>query len=397
MPDHHAILSPSSAHRWISCPASIRLEALIPVPKESSEGSSYAAEGTLAHSLGELKARLRFGMVDSATYSFEELVLMTECYDRGWDWEEMQRHTDDYVELIADRMTLFPHSTLRLERRVHPQVPECWGTADVIIISPQHVEIIDLKYGTGIRVDAEGNPQLRLYGVGALELADLLGDIKLVRCTVFQPRRDSVSTEELTAEELRHWRDSIIPIAEDALSGSDVFGPSQEACRFCPAAGDCKARMEAAAAEDFATDPDLLTPEEVGDLLTRLPEVRAWLSDFETAAMRRMYDERQHIPGWKVVYSGGRRSVVDPEAARKALLAAGYTEDMYLKPPAERALKTLGDLEKLCGRDSFRELLEEPGYVAKPLGSPTIVPEADPRPVIDPNAAAAADFQEEPE
>lgn len=390
MPGHHAILSPSSAERWLSCPASVRVEALIPKPKEAD--NDYAAEGTLAHSLGELKARLRFGMVAPQQYGNEEMILMAECERHGWDWPAMQAHTDAYVELIAERMTVHPHSTLRLERRVATGVPESWGTADVIIISPVHVEVIDLKYGTGIKVHAPGNPQLRLYGCGGLDLADLLGDVEEVRCTVYQPRLDHVSTEVLTAAELRAWRDSITPIAEEALAGSMRFGPSEKACRFCPAAGDCRARMEAAAAEDFAEDPDLLTPEDVAVLLGRLDEVKAWLRDFEAAAMRRMYAERQHIPGWKVVLSGGKRAIKDPEGAAAALAAAGFKEDDYLKPPGPRALQTLGALEKLCGKARMTELLEAPGYVAKGDGSPTIVREADPRDPVDAVAAATADF-----
>lgn len=392
MPGHHAILSPSSSHRWISCPASVRLTSLIAVPTESS--SEYAAEGTLAHSLGELKARYRFGMIGANQYANEETVLMTECLANGWDWEEMQVCTDAYVDLIADRMKDYPNSVLMLERRVSSGVPESDGTADSIIVSPEHVETIDLKYGQGIRVEARGNPQLRLYACGALDMADLLGEVKTVRCTVFQPRLDHVSTEELTADELRAWREFVIPIALEALDGSDRFGPSADACRFCPAAGDCKARMEAAAAEDFGHDPDLLTPEEVGDLLGRLPEVKSWLADFEKAAMRRMYDEEQHIPGWKLVLSGGRRAVTNEEAAAQVLTEFGFTEEQYAPRPAPKMLG-IGALEKLIGKEAFRDHLEVPGFVTKGTGSPTIVPEADPRPPIDQHAEAARDFAEE--
>lgn len=396
MPGHHALLSPSSSHRWISCPASVRVQALLPKSLESE--SVYAAEGTLAHSLGELKARYRFGMVDANTYGDDEMLLMTVCESNGWDWPAMQLHTDAYVDLIAERMAVYPNSVLRLERRVHTGVPESWGTSDATIISPVHVETIDLKYGTGIKVWAAGNPQLRLYGVGALELADLLGDVQHVRCTVFQPRLDHTDSEEISAEELRAWRDSIIPIAEEALAGSDRFGPSEDACRFCPAAGDCVARMEAATAADFAHDPDLITPDHAAELWDLLPMMKSWISDFETAMMRRMYDERQQVPGLKVVLSGGKRGVRDPAGAAAALAAAGYDEDSYLKPlPTDRAVQGIGVLEKLCGKEEFARLLEEPGYVAKGDGNPTIVRESDPRAPIDPVAAAAADFKEEPE
>ena len=392
MPGHHALLSPSSSHRWISCPASVRLTSLIAVPGESS--SEYAEEGTHAHSLGELKARHRFGMIDGNAYEAEHRVLQTEAERRGWDWDEMEVCTDAYVDLIADRMKDHPHSTLRLERRVVSGIPECWGTADAIIISPVHVETIDLKYGQGIRVEARGNTQLRAYSAGALDSADLLGEVETVKCTVFQPRLDHVSTEVLTAEELRAWRESVIPIAVEALEGSDRFGPSEEACRFCPAAGDCKARMEAAAAEDFGHGPDLLTPDEVSELYGRLPEVKSWLADFEKAAMRRMYDEGQHIPGWKLVFSGGRRAVVDEASAVEALKALEYSPEQFMTKPEPKILG-IGALEKLVGKEPFRTALEEPGYVAKGQGSPTIVPETDPRPPIDPHAEAARDFAEE--
>ena len=182
MPDQHARLSPSAAKRWISCPASVRLAAAVPPEPDSP----YAAEGTAAHALGEYKAQAE--LLDDSHDGGAFAALEDAARDAGWDLDEMHEHTDAYVELLRERLAAVPHSVLMLEQRVNTGLPMCWGTSDAVIVSPEHVEIVDLKYGAGVPVSAYENEQLMLYGVGALDtFGDLLGTTERVVMTVFQP------------------------------------------------------------------------------------------------------------------------------------------------------------------------------------------------------------------
>lgn len=356
------------------------------------EDSIYAREGTAAHALGELKARYRILEEMSLSEFNERLAEWQEEYDDIWsfaDRVDMDDHTDAYVELLKERMLLYPNSVLLLEQRLDTGVPTCWGTSDAVIVSPRHVEIVDFKYGAGVFVDAEDNSQLRLYAVGALDMyGDLLGHTEIVRVTVHQPRMDNTSTEEITPLELRTWRDKdVIPIAEIALGDDAPFGPSDTACRWCPASGRCKAQLEAVFNEDFERDPETMTAEEMGDTLPRIEQIKQWLAAFEIAALSMAYSEGKDIPGYKVVISGGRRSVTDPDGALEALIAAGYDQEQVgvFKP------KGIGELETLLKKD-FKLLLEDTGLVRKGDGRPSLVPEDDKRPAANPNAQAQKEF-----
>lgn len=390
MPSQHAVLSPSSAERWISCPASVRMASEVGAPPSTN---IYAEEGTCAHELGELEARLSFGMITAAQATRERNKRRTRWQKKigltEEQEEEMATHIAGYVILLHERMDRHPGSVLLLEQRVPSGVPSCWGTSDAVIVSPVHVEIIDLKYGMGIFVMVNGNPQLRLYGVGALEaFGNLLGTIEDVFITVYQPRKDNVATEEMSAEDLVAWRDSIIPIAESALGDDAPFGPSEEACRYCPAAGQCRAQLEWATSVDFADDPFILSNEEIADVLTRVPAIIKWCEAVQTLALDKIYSKREHLPGWKVVQSGGRRAITDPDAAIEALLAVGHALDEV----SVRKPKGIGDLEKLLGKTEFESVLGP--YVAKGTGKPSLAPEDDSRPSIDPNDEAQKEFTE---
>lgn len=385
----HAKLSPSASERWISCPASIRMESELPPALKATE-SIYAHEGTLAHALGELEAAHSLGKTTKRERNAAFKKWKAEAHLVESDLEDMQRHVADYVALIHERKALHPHSQVLLEQRVQTGIPGCWGTSDTVIVSPEHVEIIDLKYGQGVPVSAVGNSQLRLYGVGALDtFGDVLGETQVVRMTVFQPRLDSCSTEELSADELRAWRDSIIPIAEEAARPDAHFGPSEEACRWCPAAGICRARMERLAANDFGRDPDHLEPEELADLLGKLPEIKDWVAAVEDTALRLAYSGGTAIPGWKVVLTRGRRFITDHEAAIDTLVKLGYAvEDI-----ATRKVQGIGVLEKLLGKKGFETHLGD--LVAKSTGQPAIVPEDDERSAVDPEGEASKEFGEQ--
>lgn len=396
-PAAHAKLSPSASSRWISCPASIRMEQHAP----KGGDSVYAREGTIAHALGEIEASLAFGLITKRKYTAALRAWRKEFDAQGYDagvLEEMQGHIVDYVALIRERMERHPNSQLLLEQRLDTGVPTCWGTSDVVIVSPVHVEIIDLKYGAGLAVSAWGNSQLRLYGLGALDTyGDMLGDTQRVYMTVFQPRLESTSTEDLSPDALRLWRtDTVLPKAEQALGPDAPFGPSESACRWCPAAGICTTRTEVATREDFGTpytetplaptSPEVMTPEQLGMVLTRIPEIKAWCAAVEAHALDAAYTQGQHIPGWKVVKSGGQRKITDPTAAIQTLIDSGFKAEQV----ADFKIKGIGVLEKLLGKKEFPVVLD--GLIGKTEGKESLVPESDARQAITPAGQAAADF-----
>lgn len=391
MSNAHARLSPSASERWIACPASIRMEGRVPTEPESI----YAKEGTVAHALAELKASLAFGAITTRQYDARYRKWLQNHNDILTDEviDEMHVHTDAYVALVQERAALYPNSQVMFEQRLDTGVPTCWGTSDTVIVSPVHVEIIDFKYGAGVAVEAEENPQLRLYALGALDTyGDLLGETEVVRSTVHQPRMNHVLTEELSPAAIRQWRDEVvIPAAELALGDDAPFSPSDEACRWCPASGRCKAQLEAVFATDFDRDPELLEPDEVAEKLGHVKMIRDWLNAFEIAALSMAYSEGTAIPGYKVVMSGGQRAIRDADAAVAKLVGAGFAraDVVNVKP------KGIGDLEKLLGKDKFKELLEDTGIVTKGDGKPALVPESDRRESINPNDEAAKAFGEE--
>lgn len=390
----HASLSPSSSERWTQCPASVRLVSTLP-PGEGT-ASIYAAEGTTAHALGEMEVSLTFGRITPGQHDLRQLKWERDALRAGYDVIEMKLHIRGYVDLVLERAALYPMSQVLVEQQVETGIPSCWGTADVVIVSPQHVEIIDLKYGQGVPVDATGNPQLRLYGVGALDTyGDVLGETEVVRCTVYQPRLSSTSTEEMTAAELRAWRDGLLPVAALALSDDAPFGPSETACRWCPASGQCRAQMEWATERDFGRPPDLLSLDELGEALFTLPAVRSWASAVELTALDLAYSKQKPIPGWKVVLSGGKRVILDGAAAIKVLLSRGFTEEEVSKT----SVRGIGELEILIktlpkvGRRNAKleDVLGE--LVTKTEGKPALVPEDDKRPAVSPATEAGKDFK----
>lgn len=386
----HATLSPSSADRWISCPASIRVVEALP-SQPDDHGSVYAMEGTAAHALAELMARFQI-LGDPATPSqyVKKVDKWRKKYDVAEDAEaEMTEHSQAYVDYLRRRLDEIPDAQLLLEQNLPTGLPDSFGTSDAVIVSPVFIESVDYKYGLGVRVEAVGNPQIRLYGVGALEAyGDLLGEVEQVRLTIFQPRLDHVVWEELTAAELRSWRDSIIPIAEEALGPDAHFGPGEGTCRWCPASGQCVAQRDWATLRDFGVKPDLMDDDELAEALNQIPFIKAWCSAVEEFCLNRAYSEGKPIPGYKVVMSGGRRSVSDPDGLFDAATALGYNVEAVatLKP------KGIGELEKALKGD-FDQVAAP--FITKGTGSPSLVPESDKRDAINPEGQAAVEFHKE--
>lgn len=376
-------------------------------PEERDQESAYAREGTIAHSLCEIEASLAFELTSEDQYRVEyQTWLEDEFTPMGYPegtLEEMSRHAASYVELLRERMDLHPDSVILLEQRMFSGVEGCWGTSDAVIVSPVHVEIVDFKYGAGVAVSAEGNTQLRLYACGALDTyGELLGEVEEVTATVHQPRLGSVSSETLTADELRAWRDEVVrPAAEETADPEARFGPSETACRWCPAKGFCRAQVVAATQEDFGpfidgeeprepAAPDLLTPEQMGRVLSRVPEIKSWLAAVEAAALEMAYAQGTPIPGYKVIRSGGRRKIEDGALAIQRLIDAGYRAEAV----ADFKPKGIGVLEKVVGgRRDLENLIGD--FIVKSEGRESLVEESDSRPAISPVSEAAEDFKEE--
>ena len=381
----HALLSPSSATRWLACTPSARLEQRFP-----DRSSGAAAEGTLAHALADLALSKMAGSISLLQYTDRVRPLLTSKYY----CEEMRDHVAAFVLFIQERYSaaqaitedarLFTETRLDLTQ----WVPEGFGTGDVIIIADGVLEIIDLKYGKGVPVDAFENKQMMLYALGAYYLYSLSFGIEQVRMTIYQPRLDSVTTYELTTDELLHWADeTLTPRAAMAFKGEGVFQPGAH-CRFCKAAGVCKANADfnlETVRHDFA-DHTTLSDEEISQILQRADLFTKWLSAVTEHAYAAALDGKQW-PDMKLVEGRSNRKIADELRAAEALKAAGVAEAEYLQPAK---LETITALEKNIGKIRFAEILS--GLILKPEGAPTLVPASDKRPAFNSVASAAADF-----
>lgn len=402
-PEKHALLSASSASRWLKCTAAPRFEEGLP-----ERTSEYAEEGRLAHAICELKVLKKCTPMSTRTYN----TRLNKLKKDPLYTPEMDKTSDLYLEHISEQVMAYDTApTVAVEVRVDfsEYVPEGFGTCDCCIIGGDLLSIVDYKHGKGVPVSAEGNPQMRLYALGALKrYAPIFGDtIKRVRMTIDQPRLDSYSSDTTTVEELRAWGESIKPTAQKAFSGLGEFVPGEH-CRFCRGKAQCRARANTnTALEDFkdcvpmsTATPEqlaqaeqdgqdgiptpLLTDAEIGDLLIRGQHLIQWYKDLEEYATKALLDGKP-IEGWKLVAGRSIRTFTDQEAAIQAVIAAGYDEALI----SDRKPKTLSELEKLMGKAEFAEKIG--GFVTKPLGKPTLALTSDKREVYNP---AAADFAE---
>lgn len=385
MPDVHARLSPSAAARWINCPGSIRLSDQVP-PAPSSE---YADEGTAAHALAELKLRAEIHEITNRKYAADLKKQRAGQYYCG----EMDEATDFYKDVVLEHLAgAGEDGELLIEQRfsLDAWAPGSFGTSDAVVIGNGVLEVIDLKYGKGIRVDAKGNPQLRLYALGAADLFEDLYDFESVRMTIVQPRLDHVSTDLITLQELLEWGSTVVqPAAEEAVRDNARI-ESGDWCRWCPAKAICRKRAEAQLAlarYDFA-DPDLLTDEEIGEILQKAEELQKWTADVQAYALQGAIDGK-HFDGWKLVEGRSVRKYADDLKVSEALQAAGYPEAALY----ERKLYGITAMEKVVGKKKLTEILGD--LIVKPAGKPVLVPETDKREAINTAAAAAADFSQE--
>ncbi|SFW18491.1 DUF2800 domain-containing protein [Selenomonas ruminantium] len=358
----HAKLSPSGADRWlIHCTPSANLEAQFP----SSAGEA-AAEGTAAHALCEHKLKRALKRRSHRPHS-------------DFDSDEMEDCADGYVAFVLEQMQEIPNALVCIEQRLDLQefVPEAFGTADCLIVGDGILHVIDFKYGLGVLVDAEQNPQMMLYALGALAMFGSLYDVAEVKMSIYQPRRENVSTWSISADELMVWTEETVrPRAQMAFKGEGAFTAGAW-CQFCRASPRCRARAEAqlsVAQKEFRLPP-VLTDEEIADLLPRLPEMVKWANAVSAYALQAAVNHGKKWQGYKLVSGRSVRKYVDEEKVAEAAQAAGF-KDIF-----EHKLITLTSMEKLMGKAMFNEVLG--GLIIKPQGKPTLVPESDKRPAID--------------
>lgn len=382
----HALLSPSSASRWLSCTKSAKLEEEFP-----DQDTIHTQTGTLAHAIAELYLTKHFTRMRRTTFEKR----LAELEEDPLYSDEMCRHAEsykDYVQSLYQDVGEKQKPIVEIERGIDLSsvVPESFGTCDCVVIAEPHMEVIDYKYGQGVEVSADGNPQLLLYALGALLLFEPVYDIETIGMSIFQPRLGKTDRVALTAGELRYWAEKIKPKAELAFAGDGAFVPSEDNCRFCKAKAVCRARAEEnlkLAELDFKK-PDLLTMDEIAEILPKLKDLVTWAKDIEDYALEEVRDHGQTIAGYKLVEGRSIRRYTDEAAAIEALEAEGFREEDI----TETKILGISAMEKKLGKAKFNEILD--GLVIKPEGKPALVPETDKRPAISSLSQAKKDFKE---
>lgn len=379
----HAKLSASGAKKWINCPGSVLLEGQCP-----NESSGYATEGTNAHALCE--AKIRFALKELTRYKYNKAVSGLETDP------SMEDYADGYRDFVIERYNaakaVCDDAVIELEKRLDfsAWVPEGFGTGDCIIAADGVLEIIDLKYGKGVKVDAESNPQLRLYALGAFSTYDYLYAIDKIRMTIYQPRMDNISSEEISVAELLTWGEGIKGIAQKAYAGCEEYHCGEHCdSAFCRARAICRAyadRQLEIARYDFA-QPNKLSLEEIADIIDRAADLAKWAKLIADYALDRAVNFNEKFPGYKLVEGrSNRKWNASEEDITLKLLSKGCIEDSF-RP---RKLLTITAMEKYLGKKDFAAWCGE--FVVKPPGAPTLVPESDKRPELNSIAKTKEDF-----
>lgn len=375
-PKGHAILSASSSDRWLHCPPSARL-----CETYEDKGSDYAREGTCAHELCEYKLRSALGL---------EAVDPTENLD--YYNEEMEDCASGYaafvMELVEAAKEHCHDPAVLVEQRVDFSrwVEQGFGTADCLIIADGTLQICDYKHGLGVLVSAEKNPQMMCYALGALEIFDDLYDITEVAMTIYQPRRQNVSTYRMPKDELYRWADEVLKPAADLAFAGDGNFLCGEWCGFCKAKHECRARAEAnmlLAQYDFKLPP-LLEDSEIEVILSRADQLVEWVNDIKEYALQQAISGKEWS-GFKIVEGRSNRRYTNEAAVTQTVQNAGFD-------PFEHKLLGITAMQKLLGKTRFEELLS--GFIEKPQGKPTLVRSSDKRPAMN---NAKSDFMEDNE
>lgn len=375
----HALLSASGSKRWLTCTPSARLEATLPEQKKPEGAFDHSKEGTMAHSLAEIKLRHQFGQIGYEEYEREyEIIKATPYFD-----EDFEANVDNYVLYV--RSQIGEGDTPLFEQRVDfsDWVPDGFGTADVVILSKHKIRVIDLKFGKGVPVHAQDNPQLRLYALGAYsKFKEEFPEIKEVEYTIHQPRLDSISTDGTSLTKLLDWANYFIkPKAKKAWAGSGEFLPGDH-CQFCKAKAQCRARADfntELAKQEFKAPP-LLSEEELINVLAKAQDLRTWVNDVEEFSLNKAVKENIIPEGFELTTTITHRKISDQELAAKVLKEKGLPEDQLWEP---RKLKSIASLEKM---------VPTKGQVTTWLGSLIVKPEGSPK-LIRVKETAKKDFE----
>ena len=365
----HALLSASSSARWLACPPSAVAAEAYP-----NEGTDFTREGTLAHEVAEWIASGR-SKDHGLDKGLDEGIAaeMVECAQNYRDYIQEQIKDDNAVVLLEQRVDF------------SPWVPDGFGTADCIIIQGNTMDVIDYKYGKGVMVSATDNPQMMLYGLGALNDFGFVYDIETVRMHIFQPRLNNISVYEMCAGKLRAWAEMVVKhTAEKAAKGEGDY-KAGEHCRFCPHAGRCRELTntctEHIRAHGFEASLEVLAPWEVAEVLRMEPIITLWLKRVKDQALSTMMNGEE-VPGYKVVAGRGSRGWADDLEVAAALKAAGYSQEDI----TETKLLSVAKMEKAIGKKKVAELVG--GQILSYTGDPTVAPQSDKRPAYD----STADF-----
>ena len=369
----HALLSASSAARWLACPPSaVAAEAYV------NEGTEFTREGTLAHEVAEVYARGGH-ITPESNNSAEITIEMIECAMGYADYIQEQIKHDDAIVLLEQRVDF------------SPWVPDGFGTCDCIILQGETMTVIDYKYGVGVPVSAEDNPQMKLYALGALNDFGLAYDVTHIEMHIYQPRINNISDCALMVEDLLEWGEQTVkPIAQKAVKGKGDY-KAGEWCKFCPHAGRCrqltKVCTEYVETHSLRVAVPVLAPHEVAEVLAMEPLVALWLKRVKAQALNTLLDGGE-VPGWKVVEGKmGNRKWQDELQVAEKLLASGYAKEDF----TETKLLSPAAMDKALGKKKVAELLD--GMIDRSSGTPTVVPLTDQRPPLDRLAEAQKDFE----
>lgn len=367
----HAVLSASGASRWLNCTPSARLED----PIEETR-SIFADEGTLAHEFAELGLKDTLGLISPADFAARSAELQKNELFSFEILTYVQKHIDYVIERYNAARSINPDAIIIIEEKLDFShiVADGFGTGDVLIVYDGFIEVIDLKYGKGVRVSADDNPQLKLYGLGALRAYDILFEINIIRLSITQPRLDSITSSELSINDLIVWAETVVKpaaVLADAGTGEQRAGSW---CTFCKVKAKCRALAEynmEAARHEFK-EVYLLNDDELIDLYERAPMFSKWIEAVATYVTAEAIKGKKW-PGYKLV-EGRSNRVWKDEAAVIAKLLPGYDKSRIVN----EKIKGLAEIEKLVGKSTF--LAELSDYIDKPAGKPTLVASDDKRP-----------------
>ena len=367
----HAVLSPSSAERWLHCTPSARLEA-----KEKDAGSIYAQEGTLAHAIAEVKLKEYSRKLTKKAAEDELLKLQKSDLFYTGIMDEIQEYVDF---CIASKNAMAPDAVMGVEERLDlsAYAPDSFGTGDCILIDQRRIHIIDLKFGTGQVVDVVENPQLKLYALGAYRAWGFIFEtIKEVWITIAQVRLGNIETYKIPVNDLLAWGEEIRPRAKMAYRGEGEREPGAW-CRFCKVKTTCRKRTDWLLKGVNPEKPaNTLSDKEIAALLFKAEDLKTWAKELEEYALNEALNGQKY-DGWKIVAGRSVRKITDPDGLAKVLREKGYSAEQIYKP---QQLEGITALEKIIGKKDFTALSKN--YIEKPQGKPTLAPETDKRPEL---------------